>query len=131
MYIFAQHGILSIVAHRTEPGMLMVRAVAREDLKHYWPNTNIIEMADATRDVIDGVIEAYRMRRDERTGSGVRRLTVLAAVLGPLSLLAALYGVNFRDIPGIDNPGGFYIFVGVLALVAVIALVVLRRRGLL
>jgi magnesium transporter len=43
----------------------------------------IIEMADATRDYVDGVIEAYRMRRDERTGSAIRRLTILAAVLGP------------------------------------------------
>lgn len=47
MYIFAQHGILSIGAHRTKPGMLMVRAVAREDLKHYWPNAKIIEVAEA------------------------------------------------------------------------------------
>jgi hypothetical protein len=37
MYIFAQHGILSIVAHHSKPGMLMVRAVARDDLEHFWP----------------------------------------------------------------------------------------------
>jgi hypothetical protein len=37
MYIFAQHGILSIVAHHSKPGMLMVRAVARDDLEHFGP----------------------------------------------------------------------------------------------
>lgn len=91
----------------------------------------IIEMADATRDYIDGVVEAYRMRRDERTGSGIRRLTILAAVLGPLSLLVGLFGVNFRDIPGTDFDGGFYVFVAVLILLAAFALWLLRRRGLL
>jgi magnesium transporter len=91
----------------------------------------IVEMADATRDYIDGVIEAYRMRRDERTGSGVRRLTILAAVLGPLSLLTGLFGVNFRAIPGTDYDGGFYVFVAIQILLAAFALWLLHRRGLL
>jgi len=91
----------------------------------------IVELADATRDYIDGVIEAYRMRRDERTGSGIRRLTILAAVLGPLSLLTGLYGVNFRDIPGTHYNGDFYVFVAMLILLAACALWSLRRRGLL
>jgi hypothetical protein len=42
MYIFAQHGILSIVAHQSKPGMLMVRAPARDDLEHFWPAAKII-----------------------------------------------------------------------------------------
>ena len=91
----------------------------------------IVEMADATRDYIDGVIEAYRMRRDERTGTGVRRLTILAAVLGPLSLLTGLFGVNFRDIPGTNYDGGFYDFVAMLVLLAAFAVWLLRRRSLL
>jgi hypothetical protein len=47
MYVFAQQGILSIVAHRTKPGMLMVRSVAREDVAAFWPEARIIEMDDA------------------------------------------------------------------------------------
>jgi hypothetical protein len=41
MYVFAQHGILSIVKHRDRPGMLMVRAIARDDLAHYFPQAKI------------------------------------------------------------------------------------------
>jgi hypothetical protein len=41
MYLFAQHGILSIVKHRDRPGMLMVRAIARDDLTHYFPQAKI------------------------------------------------------------------------------------------
>ena len=46
MYIFAQHGILSIVAHRDKPGMLMVRAPVRDDIEHYWPAAKIVETID-------------------------------------------------------------------------------------
>jgi magnesium transporter len=90
-----------------------------------------VDMADATRDYIDGAIEAYRMRRDERVEGGIRRLTILAAILGPLSLLTALFGVNFQNIPGTDYPWGFQIFVVVQLILAALAILYFRRRGLL
>src|SRR5690349_9298870 len=47
MYIFAKNGILSIVAHRTKPDMLMVRSVARADIAAFWPKAKIVEMSEA------------------------------------------------------------------------------------
>jgi hypothetical protein len=47
MYIFAKNGILSIVAHRTKPDMLMVRSVARADIARFWPTAKILEMSEA------------------------------------------------------------------------------------
>lgn len=41
-----------------------------------------VDMADAVRDYIDGAVEAYRMRRDQRSETGIRRLTVLAEASG-------------------------------------------------
>lgn len=90
-----------------------------------------VDMADATRDYVDGAIEAYRMRRDERTEVGIRRLTVLAALFAPLSLLAGIYGVTFRHLPGASDPVGFWIFIGVQAVFVVVAAIFLHRRGLL
>jgi hypothetical protein len=33
---------LSIVKHRDQPGMLMVRSISRDDLAHYFPGAKII-----------------------------------------------------------------------------------------
>ncbi|MBV9454459.1 MAG: magnesium transporter CorA family protein [Rubrobacter sp.] len=88
-----------------------------------------VDMADATRDYVDGAVEAYQMRRDEWAGIGIRRLTVLAGVLGPLSVLAAWYGTNFSYIPGADSPYAFYIFVGIQVLFVILTLLYLRRRN--
>ena len=90
-----------------------------------------IDMADATRDYVDGAVEAYRMRRDERSERGIRRLTVLAGVIGPLSLLTGIYGVNFAHIPGTEAPYGFWVFVGVQVAFLALAVWYLGRRGLL
>ena len=90
-----------------------------------------VDMADATRDYVEGAVEAYRLRRDERSGLGIRRLTVFAAILGPLSLLSGIYGTNFRTLPGSDGPLAFWIFVAVQVVFVAAAVVVLNRRGLL
>lgn len=89
-----------------------------------------IDMADATRDYVEGAVESYRIRRDERSGLGIRRLTVFAAILGPLTLIAGIYGANFETIPGSGSPLGFPVFVGAQVVFAVAAVWFLRRRGL-
>lgn len=56
-------------------------------------------MADATRDYVEGAFESYRMRRDERSEVGIRRLVVLAGIIGPLTLLAGCWGSELREHP--------------------------------
>ena len=90
-----------------------------------------IDMADATRDYIEGTVEAYRMRRDARSERGIRRLTVLAGILGLPTLLASIYGANFEFIPGAENPFGFFVFVGVQLVFVALAVWYLYGRGLL
>lgn len=87
-------------------------------------------MADATRDYVEGAFESYRMRRDERSEVGIRRLAVLAGIIGPLTLLAGWWGANFESIPGANSRWGSAVFIGVqIAFAAAVWL--MRRRGLL
>lgn len=90
-----------------------------------------VDMADATRDYVEGAVESYRMRRDERSEVGIRRLTVLAGIIGPLTLLAGWWGANFESIPGADSRWGFAVFIGVQLVFVAVAVWFMVRRGLL
>lgn len=89
-----------------------------------------LDMTEATRDYLDGAIEAYRMRRDERTELGIRRLTVLAAIIGPPTLLAGIYGMNFQNLPGAGVAGAFWLFIAIQVVFVVVAVWLVRRSGL-
>ncbi|HET7481004.1 MAG TPA: magnesium transporter CorA family protein [Rubrobacteraceae bacterium] len=109
---------------------------AAPDLREYLSDAadnqrEAVDMAEATRDYAEGAVEAYRIRRDERSELGIRRLTVFAAILGPLTLVSGIYGANFARIPGTESPLGFPIFVIGQALFVVAAVWFLYRRGLL
>lgn len=107
-----------------------------QDLRPYLSDASdnqreAVDMTEATRDYVEGAIEAYRMRRDERSELGIRRLTVLAAVLGPLTVLAGWYGMNFSYLPGANSVVAFWVFILIQVAFVVGAVWYLRRRGLL
>jgi magnesium transporter len=89
------------------------------------------DTATATCDYIDGAIEAYRVRRDADTEDGIRRLTVLAGILGPLSLLIGFWQVNFPNIPGSGWAFGWPVFVGLQLTLIALGVWYFRRRGML
>jgi len=48
----------------------------------------------------------------------------------PLSLLTGLLGINVLGIPGADNPYGFYVVCGCLAVIAAAQIWFFRRTHL-
>jgi magnesium transporter len=90
-----------------------------------------IDTAAATCDYIDGAIEAYRVRRDAQTEDGIRRLSVIAGILWPTSLLIALWGINFSTIPGTETPWGWPIFVSIQVVLILSGIWYFRCRGML
>jgi magnesium transporter len=90
-----------------------------------------IDTAAATCDYIDGAIEAYRVRRDERTEDGIRRLTVLAGIFWPVSMIIGLWGINFSNIPGTSVSWGWPVFASIQVMLILIGAAYFRRRGLL
>ena len=89
-----------------------------------------VDMADANRDYIEGAVEAYRVRRDERSDAGIRRLTILAGIIGPLTLLNGIYATNFNT-PGTEALWSFWAFIGIQFIFLILALWYFRRHGLL
>ena len=90
-----------------------------------------IDTAAATCDYIDGAIEAYRVRRDAQTEDGIRRLSVLAGVNFPVSLLIGLWGINFPNSPGTDAVWGWPVFVLVQIALILIGAWYFHRHGML
>ncbi|MGB3682715.1 MAG: magnesium transporter CorA family protein [Rubrobacteraceae bacterium] len=109
---------------RVSPGLRVYLSDASDNQRE------AVDMVEASRDYVEGAIEAYRMRRDERSELGIRRLTVLAAVLGPLTVLAGWYGMNFSYLPGAESVLAFWLFILVQVAFVVGAIWYLRRRGL-
>lgn len=55
-------------------------------------------------------------------------LTVVMAIFVPLSFLAGIYGMNFENMPELQSRSGYYILLSVMGAIAMLLLVVFRKR---
>jgi magnesium transporter len=78
----------------------------------------ILESLEAARSLLGSVLETYRGAVADQTNEIVRVLTVFSAILLPLGLIAGIFGMNFVEIPLTEEPTGFWITVGGMALIA-------------
>ncbi len=59
----------------------------------------------------------------------MKTLAVLSAIILPLSLIAGIYGMNFRHMPELETRFGYYATLGLMALITIVLLIYFWRRG--
>lgn len=57
----------------------------------------------------------------------MKLLTIVTVIFLPLTLMVAIYGMNFEDIPELKVENGHFIFLGVISMI-VIGLLILFRK---
>lgn len=86
------------------------------------------DTADTYREMMDTILDIYLSSVSNRLNEIVKTLTIVTALFMPTSVIAALYGMNFRDIPGADNPWGFYMVIGTVVVISTLLLWIFKRR---
>ncbi len=81
---------------------------------------HVVRQLDATesyREMLTGALEAQVALMSNRMNEIIKALSVIATVILPPTLIASIYGMNFRWMPWLHDPNGFWIVVGVMVLV--------------
>jgi magnesium transporter len=84
---------------------------------------------DSSRDLLDGVIASIQARAAERTGEIARVLTVVSAIILPLTLISGIYGMNFEHMPELKTESGYYMVLGGMALLAMMLIGMFWKLG--
>ena len=79
----------------------------------------VLDQLDLYRDLVASTLDANLSVTSNNLNAVMKRLTAFTVVLMLPTLVASIYGMNFRAIPGLDSPAGFW-----LSLVFMLALAV-------
>ena len=82
----------------------------------------------ALRDVISGAMEAYVSIVSNRLNEIIKTLTIIATIMMPLTLIASIYGMNFRRMPGLEHPLGYTSIMVFMGIITAAMLIFFRRR---
>lgn len=84
---------------------------------------------ESGRAVLGSILETYRGAVADQTNEIMRVLTVFSALLLPLSLIAGIWGMNFAGLPGAGSASGFWVLVGLMAVLAIGLWAYFSKRG--
>lgn len=89
----------------------------------------ITDLAENYRELVGGLFDIHFSVVANKTNNVMKTLAVLSTIILPLSLIAGIYGMNFDNMPELKSRNGYFLTLGLMALIAVALLVNFWRRG--
>ncbi len=94
----------------------------------YDHTVHLIESLESVRDLLTGMLDIYISSMSNRVNLELRALTMVAMLFMPASLIAGIFGMNFKIMPLLESVGGFWFAMGMMAAIALGMVAVFRRR---
>ncbi|MBN2224034.1 MAG: magnesium/cobalt transporter CorA [Deltaproteobacteria bacterium] len=88
----------------------------------------LIETVETIRDMLSGMLDIYLTNVSNRMNEIMKVLTIITTIFIPLSFITGVYGMNFRDMPGLANPMGFWATIGLMVVIVMFMLLFFRRK---
>jgi magnesium transporter len=121
-----QRDMFNVLSHREYPQIKPeTRAYFRDIYDHL---VRLVDMLEVYRDILTGAFDSYISQVQNRTNEVIKRLTIVATVLLPLSFLAGIFGMNFKFLPGLEHPAGPWVLIGIMVTLGVGMIFYFRKK---
>jgi magnesium transporter len=87
------------------------------------------ETIDAQRELLTTALEAHLSKISHAQNEHMKRITAWAAMIAVPTMIAGVYGMNFRNMPELDWTYGYYASLGLMAAVCVGLYAGFKRSG--
>lgn len=126
--------------HKTvRPERDMLREIARHELLvsteafMYFQDVGdhlarIVDELETLREVAAAVTDIHLSVVSNRLNDVMKRLTIVATIFMPLTLVSGIYGMNFRQMPELEWLWGYPVVLGAMGLIAIAMLWYFRRK---
>ena len=85
----------------------------------YDHSIHFIESLESLRDLLAGMLDIYHSSISNQVNKEVRTLTVVTMLFMPATLISGIFGMNFDNMPLLQNYWGFWIALAIMLLVAI------------
>lgn len=94
----------------------------------YDHTVHILESLEDLRDLATGLLDVYLTTISHRVNLEVRALTVVTTIFMPATLIAGFFGMNFKQMPWLEDPSGYGYVLSLMGLIALIMLTLFWHR---
>ncbi|MDT8446652.1 MAG: magnesium/cobalt transporter CorA [bacterium] len=88
----------------------------------------VVEALDNFREMLFNLQSQYLALSSQKMNEVMKFLTMMGSIFIPLTFIAGVYGMNFKNMPELDWGWGYYGSLGLMGAVAVALLIFFRRK---
>jgi magnesium transporter len=92
---------------------------------------NIVHMFESSRDTLSDLLEINNSNINNRLNATMKILTVITTLFIPLTLIAGIYGMNFKFFPELSWKFGYPMALGLMLTTAIIMYFIMKRKKIL
>jgi len=87
------------------------------------------DIADNYRDLLTGFLDIYMSSISNRLNETMKVLTVISTICIPMTVVAGIYGMNFKAMPEIDWRYGYFFALGVMLVIGIGMFLFFKRKN--
>lgn len=87
------------------------------------------ELSDSYRQLLDSAMDSYRSAQDDELNDMLRILTLISALVMPVTMLAGIYGMNFQYMPELSWRPAYFVMLGSSVAIVLAMALWFRHRG--
>lgn len=101
-------------------------------------DTQVTDLKDKHKDVIAdfehlnsqviNLISMFLALSDQKANQVMKVLAIYSMYFFPITFIAGIYGMNFENMPELRQPLGYFITLGVMAFIALLTFIYVRRK---
>ena len=84
-------------------------------------------MIDTFRDILSGALDVYLATQSNHLNEVMKTMTAMSIILLAPNLIAAIYGMNFENMPELHTRFGYFGALGAMAVVAASLVIYFKR----
>jgi magnesium transporter len=89
----------------------------------------VVDAVETFRDMLSGMMDIYMSSVSNRMNEVMKVLTIIATIFLPLTLVAGIYGMNFRIMPELQWEMGYPFALLIMLAVGIIMLIYFKRKN--
>lgn len=115
--------------------------LSRDEIPYIRPSTRLYfrdtydslfrmtDIADNYRDLLTGFLDIYMSAASNRLNETMKFLTVISTICIPMTVVAGIYGMNFRFMPEIDWKYGYFFSLFLMLGIGLGMFIFFRKKG--
>lgn len=121
-----QADIMSVISRGDFPHISQTNTVYFRNI--YDNLVRLNDIVGTSRDIVTGAMEAYVSIVSNRLNEIMKTLTIIATIMMPLTLIASIYGMNFKYMPELSSKYGYPFVILIMFLSTMAMLYYFRRK---